>query len=428
MLGLEGLAVARVDLDDAGARIVHVVTADSAAAVCPSCGMTSMSVKQNAVTRPKDLPYGPAAVKLVWHKRRWRCRNVECPRQSFTEQVAAVPPRARTTARLRQAVAEAVGDNRCVAEVARTHRVSWPTVQRAVSSVCGQVLGEPAPTRWLGIDETRFGRPRWHRDGDGRWQLVEPWETGFVDLTGVQGLLGQVDGRTSGAVAAWLAARSPAWRQAVQVVAIDPSAPYAAAVRQLLPQARIAVDHFHLVAAANRVVTQVRQRVTREHLGRRGRRTDPLWVNRRHLLRARERLSDKRFATMWNACIDTDPSGDLLATWIAKEHLRDLLACAAARAERHIIRARLFDFYSWCATTSVPEVHALAELIEQWWPAVLTFLETGVTNAATEGTNRLIKQVKRQACGFRNRTNYRNRVRFHCTRSRERARKGSLPA
>ena len=94
-------------------------------------------------------------------------------------------------------------------------------------------------------------------------------------------------------------------------------------------------------------------------------------------------------------------------------------ACAAARADRHTIRARLFDFYTWCATTSVPEVHTLAELIEQWWPPVLTFLETGVTNAATEGTNRLIKQVKRQACGFRNRTNYRNRVRFHCTRSRE---------
>ena len=159
-----------------------------------------------------------------------------------------------------------------------------------------------------------------------------------------------------------------------------------------------------------------------------GRRTDPVWVNRRHLLRARERLSEQRFARMWNACIDTDPSGDLLATWIAKEHLRDLLRCATARADRHTIRARLFDFYTWCATTSAPEVHTLAELIEQWWPAVLTFLETGVTNAATEGTNRLIKQVKRQACGFRNRTDYRNRVRFHCTRSRERARTGSLPA
>jgi hypothetical protein len=33
--------------------------------------------------------------------------------------------------RLRAAVAEAVGENRSVAEVARSHRLSWPTVQRA---------------------------------------------------------------------------------------------------------------------------------------------------------------------------------------------------------------------------------------------------------------------------------------------------------
>lgn len=97
---------------------------------------------------------------------------------------------------------------------------------------------EPAPTPLLGIDETRFGRPRWRQQPDRRWLLVEPWETGFVDLTGAQGLLGQVDGRTSAAVSGWLAARSPQWRAAVRVVAIDPSAPHAAAVRAWLPQAR----------------------------------------------------------------------------------------------------------------------------------------------------------------------------------------------
>jgi transposase len=304
-------------------------------------------------------------------------------------------------------------------EVARSHRLSWPTVQRAFSRLCAAVLGEPPPTPWLGIDETRFGRPRWRRGRDGRWTLSDPWETGFVDLTGAHGLLGQVDGRTSGAVRGWLAQRSQAWRDAVQLVAIDPCAPYAAAVRQLLPHARIAVDHFHLVLAANRAVTTVRQRVIRTYLGRRGRRRDPVWVNRRHLLRARERLSSKRFTQMWNACVDLDPSGDLLATWIAKEELRALLACART-ADRHTIRARLFDFYTWCADTDVPEVHTLAALIDTWWPAVLTFLQTGATNAATEGTNRLIKSVKRQACGFRNRSHYRDRVRFHCTRSRER--------
>jgi transposase len=50
-------------------------------------------------------------------------------------------------------------------------------------------------------------------------------------------------------------------------------------------------------------------------------------------------------------------------------------------------------------------------------PEGRTFLETGITNAKTEGLNRLVKQVKRSGCGFRNVNNQHRRVRFHCTRT-----------
>ncbi len=41
------------------------------------------------------------------------------------------------------------------------------------------------------------------------------------------------------------------------------------------------------------------------------------------------------------------------------------------------------------------------------------FLELGVTNARTEGYNRVIKQIKRVACGFRNQANYERRIMLH---------------
>ena len=56
---------------------------------------------------------------------------------------------------------------------------------------------------------------------------------------------------------------------------IDLYAGYAAAVRAQLPDAELAVDHFHLIMLANKAVTAVRQRVTREQLGRRGSALDP---------------------------------------------------------------------------------------------------------------------------------------------------------
>jgi transposase len=429
LLGLAGLAVERVALTPLGVRLVQLVTADPDATRCPDCGERSTSGNEWTLIRPRDLPVGGTGVLLQWRKRRWRCRTATCVRASFTEQVPAVPARGRTTMRLRARLATAVEDGRSQTEVAATFGVSWPTVQRAVVAHAQAALGEPAPTPVLGLDETRFGRPRWVRGPGGCWSRSEPWETGFVDLAGGQGLLGQVDGRTTAAVRTWLEQRTPEFRAGVQVVVIDPHAGYARAVRALLPHAALAVDHFQLILLANKAVTAVRQRVTRELLHRRGRASDPAWVNRRLLLRARERLSERALARMWNGCVDHDPTGQILTAWIAKEELRDLCALAARGGDPAAIRQRLWAFYAWCADARIPELTTLAETIEAWWPAVLVFLQTGLTNARTEGTNRLIKHVKRTACGFRNRDNYRRRVRLHCTRrSRRMPARQSLPA
>jgi transposase len=120
-------------------------------------------------------------------------------------------------------------------------------------------------------------------------------------------------------------------------VAIDPAAVYAKAISTrrddgspLLPNATVVVDHFHLVKLANDTVTKVRRRVIWEQKGRRGRKIDPAWANRRRLLTAKERLSPKAFATMWNSLIDSDPSTQILTAWIAKEG-----AAQPARAGPH---------------------------------------------------------------------------------------------
>ncbi|WP_169309853.1 hypothetical protein [Gordonia bronchialis] len=78
---------------------------------------------------------------------------------------------------------------RSVSEVAASVGVSWPTAHAAFIEHASKVLSTPKPVRVLGIDETRRGKPRWTRDVDGRrWVRVDPWDTGFVDLSGDQGL------------------------------------------------------------------------------------------------------------------------------------------------------------------------------------------------------------------------------------------------
>ncbi len=84
-------------------------------------------------------------------------------------------------------------------------------------------------------------------------------------------VLGLVDGRGSAFVGAWLAARSDAWREHVQVVAVDPSAAFRKALRTWPPRAAISVDTFLLVKLGNDALTRVGQRGARTDEGGRGR-------------------------------------------------------------------------------------------------------------------------------------------------------------
>ncbi|MFZ1174686.1 MAG: ISL3 family transposase [Mycobacterium sp.] len=425
LFGLPGVRVERVERCADGTRVVHVVTAEETAAACPSCGVLSTSVKARVITSPKDIPYGLGRILVRWHKTRWRCREDYCDRGSFAEAIAQVPARSRTTVRLRTAIGAAIGDAaRSVSEVADSHGVSWPTAHRAFVAHAEALLAEPQPTPLLGIDETRRGKPRWQRCTEtGRWVRVDPWDTGFVDLAGEQGLLGQREGRTSAAVIDWLSKRSDEFRAGVQFVAIDPAAVYASAIRTpgLLPNATIVVDHFHLVKLANDALTKVRRRVTWDLRDRRGRRIDPEWANRRRLLRARERLSPNTFVKMWNRIQDEDPSAQILSAWIAKEELRTLLSTVRVGGDAHLTRHRLHQFLTWCIDSQIPELLTLAATVDHWWPEINAFVTTGITNARTEGYNRLLKQVKRVGCGFRNRDNSARRIRFHCTRKQRAA-------
>jgi len=72
LLGLDGLAVVRVDESGDG-PVVHLVTAEEQARCCPGCGIRASRSKGRRVTRPRDLPVGGRRPLLLWVKRRWRC-------------------------------------------------------------------------------------------------------------------------------------------------------------------------------------------------------------------------------------------------------------------------------------------------------------------------------------------------------------------
>jgi transposase len=425
LFGVEGLQVADVQAGPGGAVEVWAVTDWPASAACPGCGTVSRSPHETVMTRPRDVRRAGDPVDLRWVKRRWKCAAESCGRKTFTEWLPAVPPRCRITGRLREQAGSEVADRGITpAEAARHAGISWPSAHEAFTAAADRALGEPAaPVAHLGIDEHRRGRPRWRRDDEtGEYvQLADRWHTCFCDLSGKQGMLGQAEGRTADVAAYWLAGATPAWRDAVQVVAIDMCSIYLSAVRRMLPGAAVAVDLFHVVQLAVKTLGDVRRRAIRDKYGRRGKSGDPEYGIKHLLERNLETLSPDQFAKII-ATLDSGRDGQQIAlTWIAKEKLRDALKLRArvtrsTPCERQV-RDRLWSFYDWCAQhEDIPELGTLASTIARWEDQIVTAVITGVTNATSESLNRLAKLEARMAYGFRNPANQRRRVRIACTR------------
>ena len=419
LFALPDFRVLDVTLEPDGSRRVLVESvADEGC--CPGCGVLSGLIRDRPRSRVKDLPHGSVPLVVWVRKRRFACAEVLCERRSFTETSAQLPARARVTTRLKVKLCAAVTTtNRAVSEVAKDYGVAWWTVHRILVKAAADVLGQAAPTSMIGIDETRARSVRWIQEGVEKtvtWRRSDPWMTSIVDLDRSHpgGIIGLSAGRSGACVQGWIALQSSEFRAAVQVVAIDPSAPYAAGIRRALPQARIVLDHFHLVMLGNAMVTDVRQRALREQQGRRGMNVDPAWAHRRLLLRGGDQLSPKALVRLKLVFATDDPTNEISAAWACKELLRQLLAAhGPTRYSRHETAHRLTRFLAACAIADMPETTRLAGTIERWWPEIEGFLELGVTNTRTEGCNRVIKQIKRVACGFRNQANYERRIMLH---------------
>lgn len=422
LLGLEGVRVIGVDVWADGVPCVALATADEAARHCPACGFLSTRAHSRVATRPRDVAVAGRRTELIWHKRRWWCLEASCPRTTFTESIPQVPPRSRLTTRLREALGADVGDRgRTVTQTGRDHGVSWPVVMGAVRRHAAGVLPQKDPeVRALGIDETRRGKPRFRYDEVlEHWQVVaDTWHVGFVDLEGGAGLLGQVEGRTAASVTAWIEAHDREWRDKIAFVAIDMCQIFASAVRTALPHAKLAVDHFHVVQLANKAVSEVRRRVTVQARGRRGRKGNREWELRNRLTRSAARTPGRLLDPMVDdlAALPPKIGQPILAAWNCKEDLMDLMALMHTHPPRHEIYRRLENFYQSAADTGLPEMKALAQTVSTWRNEIITAITTGISNAASEGHNRVIKTDARNAYGYRNTDNQRLRTRLATTR------------
>ncbi len=282
LLGLDGFRVLAVC--ETAAEVVIRVETTGGLVGCPGCGVVA-TAHGRMVVELRDLPVFGRPARLVWCKRRYRCRESLCVVCTWTETSPAFSSRCLLTRRAGWEACRQVGRNaRPVTQLADELGACWDTVMDAVRE-CGQPLiddpGRVRQVRMLGVDETSFLKA--NRDHS------TLYATGMVDLD-ARIVIDVVRGNTSRDLGLWLDAQPEPWLEAIRVVATDLADSYRAGLVGRLDHATRVADPFHVVRVANRCLDKVRRRVQNQTLGHRGRKKDPLYRIRKLMLKGAERL------------------------------------------------------------------------------------------------------------------------------------------
>jgi transposase len=401
LVGLPDLNVLGVDDEPGGPLVVHVEQRWPRAR-CAACDAIAW-VKDRPEVELVDLPCFGRPTRLVWHKHRWRCPNVECPAGSWTGEDARIASvRAVMTDRAGRWCTEQVGRlGRTVAEIARELGCDWHTVNDAVIAYGTPLVEDPdriGAVEALGLDETLFCRR-------GRWR-TQLWCTSIVDVRGGQ-LLDVVEGRDAAGPSAWLDRRPDHWRSAVRFGVLDLSGPYRKTFNDTLPAATQVADPFHVVKLANQKLDECRRRVQNTTLGHRGRKPDPLYRARRLLTKAHERLDERGETKLLGLLAAGDPHGEVRMTWHAKEAIRSIYDITEAALAVEFVDELARDMSEG---THPDEVRSLGRTLRRWRDQIVAWHHAFVSNGPTEAINNLIKRIKRIGFGFRKFQHYRIRV------------------
>jgi len=193
-------------------------------------------------------------------------------------------------------------------------------------------------------------------------------------------------------------------RQEITAVAIDMWEPYINAVEQLLPEADIVHDKFHIAKYLGEAVDKVRKS---EHKGLKKEGAETLKGTKYLWLTNPRNWSDEQkqqFKELKNQGLKVGRA------WSIKEMFSDLWDYTYEKSARNFFR----KWYWWATHSRLKPIAEVAKKLKRHLDNILTYLRHRITNAVAEGINSKIQQVKSAARGFRNFENYRTAILFFC--------------
>ncbi len=378
---------------------------------CRRCGCYG-APRDSVVRRLAHEPFGWRPTVLEVTVRRYRCG--ECGHVWRQDMTAAAEPRARLSRRaLRWALVGIVRQHLTVARVAEALGVAWNTANDAVLAEGTRALIDE-PGRFDGVAVIGVDEHVWRhtRHGD-KYVTVIIDLTPIRDGTGPSRLLDMVEGRSKAVFTSWLNARPQAWRDGVEVVAMDGFTGFKTATAEVLPDATAVLDPFHVVRLFAEALDQCRRRVQQATTGGRGRAGDRLYAARRTLHTGRDLLTDTQHRRL-EALFADDAHVEVQVTWGVYQQMITAYRNPDRRRARATV-VKLIASLSHGVPKELSELRRLGQTMKRRAADVLAYFDRpGTSNGPTEATNGRLEHLRGSALGFRNLTNYVARSLLEC--------------
>ena len=370
---------------------------------CRRCGCEG-APRDTVTRRLAHEPLGWRPTVLEVTVRRYRCTG--CAHVWRQDTSAAAEPRSKLSrGALAWALRGLVVAHLSVARIAEGLAVSWHTANDAVLAEGHRVLIDD-PHRFDGVAVIGVDEHVWRHT-----RLGDKYVTVIIDLTPIRDgtgparLLDMVAGRSKQAFKTWLANRPAAWRERLEVVAMDGFTGFKTATTEELPDAVAVMDPFHVARLAGDALDRCRRRVQQDIHGHRGLACDPLYRARRTLHTGAELLTDRQRQRI-TALFEHEEHVEVEVTWGVYQ--------AVIAAYRHPDRAtgrtmmtRLIASVSHGVPAALSEVTTLGRTLKKRSADVLAYFDRpGTSNGPTEAINGRLEHLRGTALGFRNLTHY----------------------
>ena len=372
-------------------HIEMIATLDYAPGNCNHC--QGKQIKYD-FQKPSKIPFlevdgFPSLIRLK--KRRFQCKN--CRKVTVSE-TSLVQKNCQISEPLRQKVAQALVNRQALTHIAQDLAISTSTVHRKLKEFTFKEDFSRLP-EILSIDEFSYQK--------GKLAFIaQDFET--------KKIITILENRTQTTIRNHFFRYSKEARNSVKVVTVDMSGSYIPMIPKLFPKAKIVIDRFHIVQHMSRALNHTRIQLMTQ-FDKKSLEYRALKYYWKSVLKDSRKLSLNSFR-----------SRTFGETLTPKECLTEIFHLVPElKGYYDLYQLLLFhlqeknaDYFFDLIEEALPHLNqtfktALRTILHHK-QHVINAIELPYSNAKLEATNKLIKDIKRNAFGFRNFDNFKKRI------------------